>query len=125
VTDSAAHYKFPPVASHEFVDHSKFEWVRDDVHTNTLEGFFSVLKRGLVGVYQHVDSKHLDRYLAEFDSARTTASNSALTTNNARISRSRASPESGSRIKQLIGKRRPKAPYQLELPLVGGGRRRP
>lgn len=67
VTDSAAHYKHPPVASHEFVDHSKYEWVRDDVHTNTLEGFFSVLKRGLVGVYQHVDSKHLDRYLAEFD----------------------------------------------------------
>jgi transposase-like protein len=67
VTDSAARYKFPPVASHEFVDHSKFEWVRDDVHTNTLEGFFSVLKRGLVGIYQHVDSKHLDRYLAEFD----------------------------------------------------------
>jgi transposase-like protein len=67
VTDSAAHYKFPPVASHEFVDHSKFEWVRDDVHTNTLEGFFSVLKRGLVGIYQRVDSKHLDRYLAEFD----------------------------------------------------------
>lgn len=67
VTDSAAHYKHPPVASHEFVDHSKYEWVRDEVHTNTLEGFFSVLKRGLVGVYQHVDSKHLDRYLAEFD----------------------------------------------------------
>ena len=67
VTDSAAHYKFPPVASHEFVDHSKFEWVRGDVHTNTLEGFFSVLKRGLVGIYQSVDSKHLDRYLAEFD----------------------------------------------------------
>jgi ISXO2-like transposase domain len=41
--------------------------VRGDVHTNTLEGFFSVLKRGLVGVYQHVDKKHLDRYLAEFD----------------------------------------------------------
>jgi hypothetical protein len=37
------------------------------VHTNTLEGFFSVLKRGLVGVYQRVDAKHLDRYLAEFD----------------------------------------------------------
>ena len=36
-------------------------------HTNTLEGFFSVLKRGLVGVYQHVDSHHLNRYLAEFD----------------------------------------------------------
>jgi transposase-like protein len=67
VTDTAARYKFAPVASHEAVDHSKFEWVRDDVHTNTLEGFFSVLKRGLVGIYQHVDSKHLDRYLAEFD----------------------------------------------------------
>jgi hypothetical protein len=37
------------------------------VHTNTLEGFFSVLKRGLVGTYQHVDKKHLNRYLAEFD----------------------------------------------------------
>ena len=67
VTDTATRYKFAPVASHEMVDHSKFEWVRDDVHTNTLEGFFSVLKRGLVGIYQHVDVKHLDRYLAEFD----------------------------------------------------------
>lgn len=67
VTDSAQHYKFPPVASHESVDHSKFEWARGDVHTNTLEGFFSIFKRGLIGVYQHVDKKHLDRYLAEFD----------------------------------------------------------
>jgi len=67
VTDKAAHYKFPPVASHESVDHSKFEWARDDVHTNTLEGFFSIFKRGLIGVYQHMDQKHLDRYLAEFD----------------------------------------------------------
>jgi transposase-like protein len=67
VTDGAQHYKFPPVAAHESVDHSKYEWARGDVHTNTLEGFFSVLKRGLIGVYQHVDKKHLDRYLAEFD----------------------------------------------------------
>jgi hypothetical protein len=67
VTDTATRYKYAPVASHEAVDHSKGEYVRDDVHTNTLEGFFSVLKRGLVGVYQRVDSKHLDRYLAEFD----------------------------------------------------------
>jgi hypothetical protein len=37
------------------------------VHTNTLEGFFSIFKRGLVGVHQHMDKKHLDRYLAEFD----------------------------------------------------------
>ena len=37
------------------------------MHTNTLEGFFSIFKRGLIGVYQHIDKKHLDRYLAEFD----------------------------------------------------------
>jgi transposase-like protein len=66
-TDQAQHYKLPPVADHIAVDHSKFEWVRGEAHTNTLEGFFSVLKRGLVGVYQHVDKRHLDRYLAEFD----------------------------------------------------------
>lgn len=67
VTDTTTRYRKAPVASHEMVDHSKFEWTRGDVHTNTLEGFFSVLKRGLVGTYQHVDKKHLNRYLAEFD----------------------------------------------------------
>src|SRR5579864_6238717 len=44
VTDTAVAYRHAPVASHETVDHSKFEFVRDYVHTNTLEGFFSVLK---------------------------------------------------------------------------------
>ncbi|TAL03681.1 MAG: IS1595 family transposase [Rhodospirillaceae bacterium] len=68
VTDGAQHYKkLPPEGQHESVDHSKFEFVRGDVHTNTLEGFFSIFKRGLVGVYQHMDKRHLDRYLAEFD----------------------------------------------------------
>jgi transposase-like protein len=67
VTDQAQHYKHPPVADHQSVDHSKYEWVRGEAHTNTLEGFFSVLKRGLIGTYQHVDKKHLNRYLAEFD----------------------------------------------------------
>jgi transposase-like protein len=67
VSDSAPVFKFTGAASHGAVDHSKFEWVRGDVHTNTLEGFFSIFKRGLIGVYQHVDSKHFDRYLAEFD----------------------------------------------------------
>jgi transposase-like protein len=67
VSDSAPVFKFTGAAKHEAVDHSKFEWARGDVHTNTLEGFFSVFKRGIVGVYQHVDSKHFDRYLAEFD----------------------------------------------------------
>jgi transposase-like protein len=67
VTDMAPHYKFSPVAKHETVDHSKYEWARGDVHTNTLEGFFSIVKRGLVGIYQRVSEKHIDRYLTEFD----------------------------------------------------------
>jgi hypothetical protein len=71
VTDGAQAYKFQ-VANHESVDHSKFEWARGDVHTNTLENFFSIFKRGLVGVYQHMDKKHLNRYLAEFDFRRNT-----------------------------------------------------
>jgi len=67
VTDSAPVFKFTGAAKHEAVDHSKYEWSRGDVHTNTLEGFFSIFKRGIIGVYQHVDAKHFDRYLAEFD----------------------------------------------------------
>jgi len=56
---------------HESVDHNK-GYVRAGkngrkVHTNTLEGFFSVFKRGMVGIYQHCGEQHLDRYLAEFD----------------------------------------------------------
>jgi transposase-like protein len=68
VTDGHVVYRnFLPVGQHESVDHSKHEYVRGDVYTNTLEGFFSIFKRGLIGVYQHVDQKHLQRYLAEFD----------------------------------------------------------
>jgi transposase-like protein len=69
VTDGSKTYfsVMPNKSQHESVDHSKYEWSRGDVHTNTLEGFFSIFKRGLVGVYQHMDKKHLDRYLAEFD----------------------------------------------------------
>jgi hypothetical protein len=66
VTDGSQVYKFQ-VRNHESVDHSKYEWARGDVHTNTLEGFFSIFKRGLVGVYQHMDKRHLDRYLVEFN----------------------------------------------------------
>jgi transposase-like protein len=71
VTDGSNTYK-AQVMKHESVDHSKYEWARGDVHTNTLENFFSIFKRGLVGVYQHMDKKHLDRYLAEFDFRRNT-----------------------------------------------------
>jgi hypothetical protein len=66
LTDGSQAYRFQ-VRKHESVDHSKYEWARGDVHTNTLENFFSIFKRGLVGVYQHMDKKHLGRYLAEFD----------------------------------------------------------
>jgi transposase-like protein len=53
-------------ASHQTVDHNR-EYVRGEVHTNTAEGFFSILKRGVNGVYHHVSEAHLHRYLAEFD----------------------------------------------------------
>ena len=54
-------------ASHGTVKHSADEYVRGDVHTNTVEGFFSIFKRGVYGIYQHVSEAHLKRYLAEFD----------------------------------------------------------
>jgi transposase-like protein len=54
-------------ASHRTVVHSANEYVRGDAHTNTIEGYFSILKRGVYGVYQHVSEHHLKRYLAEFD----------------------------------------------------------
>jgi hypothetical protein len=55
------------VAGHESVKHSDKEYVRGDIHTNTVEGVFSIFKRGMKGVYQHCGEKHLHRYLAEFD----------------------------------------------------------
>jgi hypothetical protein len=53
------------------VRHSEGEYVRyegdDCIHTNTVEGFFSILKRGINGVYHHVSEAHLQKYLNEFD----------------------------------------------------------
>jgi transposase-like protein len=54
-------------ASHETVNHSAEEYVRGDASTNTIEGVFSIFKRGMIGVYQHCGEQHLQRYLAEFD----------------------------------------------------------
>lgn len=54
-------------ASHKTVNHSADEYVRGDAYTNTVEGYFSILKRGIYGVYQHVSTRHLPRYLSEFD----------------------------------------------------------
>jgi transposase-like protein len=54
-------------AAHETVNHSAKEYARGDVTTNTVEGFFSIFKRGMRGNYQHCAEKNLHRYLAEFD----------------------------------------------------------
>ncbi|MGN6279344.1 MAG: IS1595 family transposase [Sphingomonas sp.] len=57
-------------ASHETVNHGRDEYVRKGaptIHTNTIEGFFGVFKRGLRGTYQHMGKQHLHRYLSEFD----------------------------------------------------------
>ena len=51
---------------HESVKHSIGEYVRGDAHTNSIEGFFSLLKRGVYGTFHSVSKKHLHRYLAEF-----------------------------------------------------------
>jgi transposase-like protein len=53
--------------SHEAVNHSDKEYVRGEVTTNTVEGYYSIFKRGMKGVYQHCAEKHLHRYLSEFD----------------------------------------------------------
>jgi transposase-like protein len=68
MTDEGRHYKAigREFASHESVDHSAHEYGRGIVHTNTVENFYSVFKRGK-GVYQHCSEKHLHRYVAEFD----------------------------------------------------------
>lgn len=52
---------------HQTVNHSCGEYVRADVHTNTVEGFFSLLKRGIVGSFHHVSKGHLHRYTTEFE----------------------------------------------------------
>lgn len=54
-------------AEHHSVNHSIGEYVRGDIHSNTIENYFSIFKRGMTGIYQHCSAKHLKRYLAEFD----------------------------------------------------------
>jgi transposase-like protein len=54
-------------SKHSYVNHGAGEYVRGDAHTNTIEGYFSIFKRGVHGVYHHVSEQHLKRYLAEFD----------------------------------------------------------
>ena len=69
MTDEATQYQ--PIgkrfASHGWVTHSAGQYVDGPVHSNTVEGYFSIFKRGMKGVYQHCSEQHLHRYLAEFD----------------------------------------------------------
>ena len=73
MTDEARHYMEVgrEFASHDAVNHGQDEYVRytsaDTITTNTVEGYYSIFKRGMKGVYQHCSEKHLHRYLAEFD----------------------------------------------------------
>jgi transposase-like protein len=69
MTDDAGQYRHmhKDFARHEVVNHGIDEYVRGDAHTNTVEGYFSILKRGIVGTYHHVSGQHLKRYLGEFD----------------------------------------------------------
>jgi transposase-like protein len=69
MTDRALHYRRvgKEFAEHGSVAHEQYEYARGDIHTNTVEGYYSIFKRGMKGVYQHCSEKHLHRYLAEFD----------------------------------------------------------
>jgi hypothetical protein len=69
MTDEAGFYKAPGAhyTDHQSVNHSEYEYARGTASTNTVEGYFSIFKRGMKGVYQHCSEAHLHRYLAEFD----------------------------------------------------------
>lgn len=69
MTDDFAGYRKPgrSFASHQSVNHSAGEYVRGDAHTNTVEGYFSLFKRGVNGTFHHIGAHYMDQYLAEFD----------------------------------------------------------
>ena len=71
MTDSSPRYnqvkRENMFGAYDQVNHSQGEYVRGIAHTNTVEGYFSILKRGLIGTYHHVSSAHLHRYTNEFD----------------------------------------------------------
>lgn len=73
---------------HQRVNHSAGEYVRGTVHTNTIEGYFSIFKRGMRGIYQHRSKKHLHRYLAALDFRHTNRSATGIETASAPISSS-------------------------------------
>jgi transposase-like protein len=68
-TDESPLYKRMPenIQKHEIVNHSAKEYVRGEVHTGTIDGYWGLLKRGLIGSFHRVSIKHLHRYLSEFE----------------------------------------------------------
>jgi hypothetical protein len=68
-TDEGLWYREPgrEYAKHQTVNHGAEEYVRGDATTNSIEGYFSIFKRGMNGVYQHCSDAHLKRYVCEFD----------------------------------------------------------
>jgi transposase-like protein len=68
MTDELTGYKaVKKIRKHDSVNHIKEEWVRGNVHTNSIENYWSLLKRGIIGSFHQVSVKHLDRYLSEFE----------------------------------------------------------
>jgi len=66
MTDEYRSYRKLGIAyKHDFIAHSEFQYVNDDCYTNTIEGFFSLLKRSILGIYHFVSPKHIERYLNE------------------------------------------------------------
>jgi len=73
VTDNFPSYRGLKGYNHQIVNHSVGEYVRDQAHTNGIESFWALLKRGYYGIYHHMSVKHLDRYVNEFSFRHNTA----------------------------------------------------
>ncbi len=91
---------------HQVVHHGNKEYVRGDAYTNTVEGYFSIFKRGMIGIYQHCSEQHLHRYLAEFDFRYSNRIKLGVATPCGLTGHSRACRASASPIKQLVAPRR-------------------
>jgi transposase-like protein len=105
--------------SHGKTMHSAGEYVKKDdplVHSNTVEGFFSIFKRGMHGVYQHCGEQHLQRYLDEFDFRYSNRAASVLTMRSAPAARSKAATASGSPIGGLVERPRDSQPEAATPP---------
>jgi len=97
-TDTASQYKYMPkgmVKKHAMVNHSIGEYARGDIHSNTVESYFGILKRGLYGTYQHVSEAHLQRYINEFDFRFTNRTSQGVTD----------AQRTSTALKQIVGKR--------------------